>query len=205
VEAARIPTAALPVERLSIQWRELKAEAVAQGQSVLQLSSVMALAAVRELPENVRWLSQAARVCGKRTGEVLGRGLLDHYSKSLAEIRDTGYLRYWLREFQPYWKGAIRQFSTQQVSATERLLDRRRAQKAPPSIVEATPPAPQPEANNPIATPIPIHRTHPETKTTVALKNINAMKQWIAAWTPRGHLPFLHSRITSAAHTVVKP
>jgi hypothetical protein len=145
VEAARIPTAGLPVERLSIQWRELKAEAVAQGQSVLQLSSVMALAAVRELPENVRWLSQAARVCGKRTGEVLGRGLLDHYSKSLAEIRDTGYLRYWLREFQPYWKGAIRQFSTQQVSATERLLGRRRAQKTPPSIVEATPPAPQPE------------------------------------------------------------
>ena len=126
VEAARIPAAAMPTDRLFRQWRDLKQEAAGQGRSVLQLSSVMALAAVRELPENARWLSRAVRVCGRRTGEVLAHGLLDHYQKSLAEIREAGYIRYWLREFRPYLKGALRQFSSQRVSTTERLLSRRR-------------------------------------------------------------------------------
>jgi hypothetical protein len=57
---------------------------------------------------------------------VLAHGLLDHYQKSLAEIREAGYIRYWLREFRPYLKGALRQFSSQRVSTTERLLSRRR-------------------------------------------------------------------------------
>ena len=96
---------------------------------VLQLSSVMALAAVRELPESAQWLSRAAQVCGRRTGEVLARGLLDHYRTSLAEIREAGYLRYWLREFRPYLKGAVQQFSSKRVSSTERLLRRRRTRK----------------------------------------------------------------------------
>jgi len=121
----------MPVERLYSQWRELQQEAAAQGRSVVQLSSVMALAAVRELPENARWLSRAVRICGRRAGEVLASGLLDHYRKSLAEIRDAGYVRYWLREFRPYLNGAIRQFSTRQVSTTERLLRRRGGSNGP--------------------------------------------------------------------------
>ncbi len=125
-EAARFPSAAIPVDRLYSQWRELQQEAAAQGRSVVQLSSVMALAAMRELPDNVRWLSRAAKVCGRRAGEVLGSGLLDHYRKSLAEIREAGYVRYWLREFRPYLKGAVRQFSTSRTSTTERLLRRAR-------------------------------------------------------------------------------
>jgi hypothetical protein len=124
-EASRIPKAAVPVDRLYNQWRELQFEAAAQGRSVLQLSSVMALAAMRELPENVRWLSRVAQVGGRRAGEVLASGLLDHYQKSLAEIRDVGYVRYWLREFRPYLKGAVRQFSRKRMSTTERLLNRR--------------------------------------------------------------------------------
>ncbi len=135
IQAARIPPVAIPADRLFSQWRELKQEAAAQGRTVLQVSSVMALAAVRELPENARWLSHAVRIGARRTGEVLARGLLDHYRKSLGEIRETGYFRYWLREFRPYLKGAVRQFSTKQVSTTERLLNRRRinaAALAPP-------------------------------------------------------------------------
>ena len=128
-EASRIPRSAMPVDRLYGQWRELQQEAEAQGRSVLQLSSVMALAVVRELPENVRWLSRAAQICGRRAGEVLASGLLDYYRQSLAEIRDVGYVRYWLREFRPYWNGAVRQFSTKQVSTTERFLSRRRTRK----------------------------------------------------------------------------
>ena len=129
-EASRIPRAAMPVDRLFSQWRELKQVAAEQGQSVLQLSSVMALAAVRELPERARWLSKAAQVCGRRTGEVVARGLLDHYRKSLQEIQEAGYIRYWRREFGPYLKGAVRQFSSGQLSSTERLLDRRRTRKS---------------------------------------------------------------------------
>ena len=128
-EASRIPGAAMPVDRLYSQWRELQHEAAAQGRSVLQLSSVMALAAVRELPENVRWLSRAAPVCGRRAGEVLASGLLDHYKKSLAEIREVGYVGYWIREFRPYLKGAVRQFSTKRVSTTQRLLNSRSRRK----------------------------------------------------------------------------
>jgi hypothetical protein len=121
-EASRIGPAALPADRLLGQWRALKQEAAAQKRSVLQLSSVMALAAVRELPESSRWMSRAAQVCGRRTGEVLAHGLLDHYRRSLDEIRETGYIRYWVREFQPYLIGAARQFSRRKVSFTERLL-----------------------------------------------------------------------------------
>jgi hypothetical protein len=126
-EASRIPRAALPsAQRLSGEWRELKLEAARQGRSVVELSSVMAVAAVRSLPENARWLSRAARTGGWRTGEVLARGLLDHYQGTLEEIRRTGYVNYWLREFQPYLRGAVRQFSTERVSLTERLLRNRR-------------------------------------------------------------------------------
>jgi hypothetical protein len=121
-EASRIPTAAIPVNLLYSQWRELQREAEAQERSVLQISSVMALTSLRELPQNVRWLSRAAHVGGWRAGEVLAAGLLDHYSKTLGEIREVGYVQYWLREFRPYLKGALRQFSTKRVSTTEALL-----------------------------------------------------------------------------------
>ena len=132
-EVSRFPSPSIPVDRLYSQWRELQHEAAVQERSVLQLSSVMALAAVRELPENVRWLSRAAQVCGRRAGEVLASGLLDHYKKSLAEIREAGYAAYWIREFRPYLKGAVRQFSTKRVSTTQRLLNSRSKRKNSPS------------------------------------------------------------------------
>jgi len=125
-EVAGLPRTALPdPRRLLNEWSELKLEATRQGRSVVELSSVMAIAAVRTLPENALWLSRAARAGGWRTGEVLARGLLDHYSGTLAEIREVGYVKYWLREFRPYLKGAVRQFSIQRESSTERLLNRR--------------------------------------------------------------------------------
>jgi len=126
-DAARMPRAVIPSsDRLWSQWRELKQEATAQGRSVVELSSVMAVSAVRHLPNNAKWLSSAAWTAARRTGEVLARVLLDHYRETLVEIHETGYVRYWLREFRPYVNGAMRQFSPEQVSATERLLRRRR-------------------------------------------------------------------------------
>jgi len=125
-DASRIPAAGLPgADRLARQWRELKEEAALQDRSILELSSLMAVGAVRALPDNARWLSRSIRTGGRRTGEVLARGLLDHYQTTLAEIRQTGYFRYWLREYQPYVKGALRQFSLDRPSWTERLLRRK--------------------------------------------------------------------------------
>lgn len=126
-EASHIPRAALPNPRqLSEQWTELKLEAQRQERSVIELSSLMAISAIRALPQNALWLSRVVRTGGWRAGEVLAQGLLDHYRKTLVEIRKTGYLRYWLKEFRPYLKGAARQFSLEQVSLTERFLQKRR-------------------------------------------------------------------------------
>jgi len=122
-EAVRIPKAALPDPKvLWAQWNALKQEAARQEQSVLALSSIMAMAAIRALPENARWLSRAARVGGLRTGEVMAHSLLDHYRDTLHEIHQVGYFAYWLREFQPYLRGAARQFSMQRQSTTEKIL-----------------------------------------------------------------------------------
>jgi hypothetical protein len=126
-DVSRIPSAALPdIGWLSGEWNQLKLESARQGRSVIELSSVLAVAAVRSLPDNARWLSRAARAGGMRTGEVLARGLLDHYRNALAEIHETGYMKYWLREFRPYLRGAARQFWMQHESLTERLLTRRK-------------------------------------------------------------------------------
>jgi hypothetical protein len=128
VEAAQIPRAALPSsKRLWDQWTELKSEAAAQDRSVVELSSVMALATIRELPESVRWLSNVVRVGSRRTGEVLARGLLDHYRTTLVEIHKTGYVRYWWREFRPYLNGVLQQFSPSHESTTQRFRARRRS------------------------------------------------------------------------------
>ena len=77
---------------------------------------------MRNLPASARWLSRAVQVSARRTGEVLGRGLLEHYRSTLAEIHETGYLRYWVRELSPYLSGALQQLSPKRPSTTERLL-----------------------------------------------------------------------------------
>jgi hypothetical protein len=131
-EAAGIPRALLPpARRIRAQWDDVKKEAAAQGRSALEVSSVMALNAVRTLPANARWLSNVLRSGGQRAGELLARGLLDHYRETLGEIHRTGYVRYWMRELRPYVEGAARQFSRDRVSWTERLLARRRTPKEP--------------------------------------------------------------------------
>lgn len=125
--AQRIPLSNLPSPAmLWSEWTELRKEAAAQERSVSDLSSAMAVSAVRKLPDNARWLSRAVRTSARRTGQVLGGGLLEHYRSTLAEIRETGYGRYWIREFRPYLAGALQQFSPKQSTTTERFLNWRR-------------------------------------------------------------------------------
>jgi len=124
-EAAKIPTPRLPsADALGRSWEDLKATAAAQGRPVFQLSALMALSAVSRVPENVLWLSRCARGAARRTGQILAGVLLAHYSATMEEIRRTGYVAYWVREFRPYLKAAAAHFSPRRVTLTERMLGR---------------------------------------------------------------------------------
>jgi hypothetical protein len=126
-QAADIPPRNLPSPQILEQrWGEMKAEAAAQNRSVFELSSVMALSAASRLPENIRWLSRSARLAARRTREVFAAALLDHYSATLKEIREAGYLPYFSREFRPYLRAAAAQFSPRRISLTEKFLQRKR-------------------------------------------------------------------------------
>lgn len=123
--AATIPPRDLPaLDDLESRWKNLETAAGREGRTVFEMSAVMALAAVRELPENVVWLSRCAQSAAMTTGGLLASSLLGHYTRSLDEIRKTGFLAYWRREFRPYLAGAARQFSPRRRSLTERMLGR---------------------------------------------------------------------------------
>lgn len=127
-ELAAIPPRGVPaVERLERVWSGLQSAAKEQGRSVFTVSSLMAIATVSHLPQNVFWLSKAARSAARRTGKVLGETVLDHYTNVLAELSQTGFAAYWTREFRPYLKGAAEQFAPRHASLTERLLARRKS------------------------------------------------------------------------------
>ncbi len=95
-EVRRIPPKNIPaLERVERVWRELEEAAREQQRPVFVVSSLLALSAVRRLPANALWLSRAARSAARRTGKVLGDAILDHYTDTLAEIRQTGFVEYW--------------------------------------------------------------------------------------------------------------
>jgi hypothetical protein len=118
-----LPSAALVRE----QWEELKREAARQHRTVLELSSLMTLSAVRAVPTNLLWLSRCARTATVRTGQFFADGLLNHYRTTLRDIRNVGYLAFWKNEFRPYLRAAAGQFSPAHQSLTQRLLKKRRS------------------------------------------------------------------------------
>jgi hypothetical protein len=124
-EVASIPAPRLPsADSVWSAWRELQAEAQRQNRPVFELSSLMALSAIARVPEHLLWLGKSAALAARRTGEVFAGAMLDHYSQALNEIHETGYARYWVREFRPYLRAAALQFSPKRRSLTERLLRR---------------------------------------------------------------------------------
>jgi hypothetical protein len=144
--AATVNTPPLDVPTLRKEWQAIREEARSlqpaslpsgetmseserQGRSVFETSSMMAIAAVRGLPEGARWLSAATIVGAGRTGQVLAVALLDHYRQALSEIRQVGYTSFALRQLRPYVRAAIGQFSPKRRTLTERLLDRFRVRK----------------------------------------------------------------------------
>ena len=126
-EARAMQPESLPsVATVEHVWMELKDEAARQGQSVFATSSMMAVAAVRGMPDGVRWLSASAVVGAKRTGEIAAAALLDHYRTTLGEIRTTGFAAYTSTQMRPYLRAAAGHFSPARRTFTERWLERRR-------------------------------------------------------------------------------
>jgi hypothetical protein len=112
-EAARLPAARLPSrDAIGRLWEGLKTESARQGRSVFDTSSVMAVAAVR------------AGVA--RTGQIFAHALLEHYRETLAEIRQTGYLTFVGRQLRPYVHAAVKQFSPERRTLTERVIEKLR-------------------------------------------------------------------------------
>jgi hypothetical protein len=125
-EARGLQPASLPSrETIADLWTQVKSAAARQDRSVFETSSMMAVAAVRGLPDGVRWLGASARAGATRTGHVLAAALLDHYRQTLDEIQQTGYATYAARQLRPYLRAAVGQFSPGRRTLTDRLLDKR--------------------------------------------------------------------------------
>jgi hypothetical protein len=124
-EATTLQPGAMPSrETIGGLWSHLKGESERQGRSVFETSSMMAVSAVRAVPGGVRWLSASARVGASRSTQVLAGAVLDHYRETLAELQAIGYVEYARRQFQPYVRGALAQFSPARPTLTQRALER---------------------------------------------------------------------------------
>jgi len=124
-EARSLPPGSLPSrDAISHLWAQLKAESARQDRSIFETSSLMAVSAARALPGGLRWLTASTRVGAMRTGEVFAASLLDHYTQTLSEIRRVGYVAYTGRQFRPYVRAAVAQFSPKRRTLTERLYEK---------------------------------------------------------------------------------
>lgn len=124
-DARGLPSASLPSrETIGNIWALLKTESARQQRSIFETSSMMAVAAAQSLPDGMRWLSASARVGATRTGHIVAAALLAHYTQTLSEMRQVGYLAYARRQFQPYVRAAVNQFSPKRRTLTQRLLEK---------------------------------------------------------------------------------
>jgi hypothetical protein len=111
-------------ESIGQLWTQLKDESARQDRSVFEMSSTLAVSAASRLPDGVRWLSASAKSAATRTGHVVGSALLEYYARTLADVREIGFVRFTGRQLRPYFQAAVVQFSPKRPSLTERLIDR---------------------------------------------------------------------------------
>jgi hypothetical protein len=127
-----VPQASVPsLATLEGLWNKLLEASAAEHQSVFVLCSTLAVGTLAELPSNVFWLSRAAKTAAKRTGQLLGETLLDHYVLALHQISQTGFIEHWRKQFRPYLSAAALQFVPANESTTERLLRSKRSKTSP--------------------------------------------------------------------------
>ena len=105
-------------------WTALKEESAHQHKSIFETSSMMAMSAARAVPDGLRWLTASAGAGAARAGQLAAGALLDHYQRTLEEMRQVGYAEYAARHLRPYLNAAARQFSPEQKTLTERAIDR---------------------------------------------------------------------------------
>ena len=128
-DLSRISPKQLPrIDSLRELWTGIQQEARKQHRSVFQVSSLMAMSAITNVPQKARWLSASARSAARKTGVAVAGLLLEDYRATLNQIRKTGYVRYAIRQFRPYLFAAVSQFSPRRPSLTEKLLTKHRAQ-----------------------------------------------------------------------------
>jgi len=119
-----------PAKAIISTWDELKGEASRQGSSIFQTSSVLAISALRTLPDRARWLYSSTRVGARRTGKLFAATIMDDYGQTLAQLREAGYLTYAKRQLSPYLRACAEQFSRQQRTLTERLIEKARRSRS---------------------------------------------------------------------------
>ena len=126
-ELPSVPHTRLPsAEQLQDVWNQLVEVSKHQKRSVFTVCSVMAVSAFTSLPSRVMWLSRAARVAVRRTGEVIGEELLMHYANSADQMTRGGVTEYWRQAFRPYLHAAAEQFAPERASGLERLMTRKK-------------------------------------------------------------------------------
>ena len=124
-EARQLPAPQLPsASAVTRLWQDLRATAEREQRSVFQVSSLLAVAAVGELPERARVLSKSAAIVLRHGGAAVSNALLEHYRQSLQQLREVGYLRYGVRQLTPYTHAAIGAFAPERETLTGKLLDR---------------------------------------------------------------------------------
>lgn len=129
-DLSKISPRQLPsMEALRTLWSDINEEAQKENRSVFQVSSLMAMSAINNVPEKARWLSASTRTAARKAGATVAAVLLQDYRTTLKQIRETGYIRYAARQFRPYLSAAVAQFSPRRTSLTERLLERNAAQR----------------------------------------------------------------------------
>jgi len=130
-ELATIPPRQLPgTQELRDLWKDIEREARRQNRTVFQISSLMAMSAIKKVPEKARWLSAGARSAARSTGTAVAAIVLEDYRSSLKQIRETGYVHYAIGQFRPYLAAAVSQFSPDRQSLTERLISLAAQRKA---------------------------------------------------------------------------
>ncbi len=126
-EARALAPQSLPSpEVVTDLWDRLRTEAARQEMTVFGASSMIAVSAVRGVPDHLRWLSSSTTTGAGRVGHVLAGALLDHYRRTLDEARAVGFAAYANAQLGPYVRAAAAQFSPERRMLTESLLNRDR-------------------------------------------------------------------------------
>jgi hypothetical protein len=124
-EARQLPAPQLPSASIVTRlWQDLRATAEREQRSVFEVSSLLAVAAVSELPERARVLSKSVGIVLRHGGAAVSNALLEHYRQSLLELRELGFVRYGVQQLTPYTHAAIGAFHPARDTATGKLLDR---------------------------------------------------------------------------------